>query len=144
MVAIIIRQFDRVEKCNSLFYKHFSAVSVTELYFTYILFIRNFVPTSRKIANVLCQNVFIAFSYNPPNFHTMLPFRQIFGKPCFRLNIKWDILSYCPLKCMCPCHNSFSSIRHILMSFHDEVFGPLSLDKYLKSESPWHILQITE
>lgn len=105
-----------MEKCNSLFYKHFIAISVTKLYFTYILFIGNFVPTSSKVANLFCQNIFIALTtlqILTLCYHS----GKYLGKPCFRLNIKWCILSYCPLKCMCLYHNSFSSVHHDLMPF---------------------------
>lgn len=98
MAAIIIRQFDRVEKCNFLFYTHFSAVSVTELYFTCILFIVKFVPISVQIENFLCQNIFIALPYNSLHFHTISHSCKFMGKPSFRLNIEWCILSSCPLK----------------------------------------------
>lgn len=117
MAAIIIRQFDRVEKCNFLFYTHFSAVSVTEWYFTCILFIGKFVPTFMKIENLLCQNIFIALPYNSLHFHTICHSGKFMGKPCFRLNIEWCILSYCPLKCLFLCHNSLSSSHHHLTPF---------------------------
>lgn len=88
MAAIIIRQFDRVEKCNFLFYTHFSSVSVTELYFTCILFIGKFVLASMKIENLLCQNIFIAPLYNSLHFHTIGNSGKFMGKPSFRLNIE--------------------------------------------------------
>lgn len=106
-----------MEKCNFLFYTHFSSVSITKLYFTCILFIGKFVPTSMKIENLLCQNIFIALLYNSLHFHTIFHSGKFMWKPSFRLNIEWCIFSYCPLKPIFLCHNSFSSSHHQLTPF---------------------------
>lgn len=124
MAAIIIRQFDRVEKCNFLFYTHFSAVSVTELYFTCILFIVKFVPISVQIENFLCQNIFIALPYNSLHFHTISHSCKFMGKPSFRLNIEWCILSSCPVTQSHICHSSFSSSHHHLTPFPWDTWSP--------------------
>lgn len=113
-----------MEKCNFLFYTHFSAVSVTELYFTCILFIGKFVPASMKIENLLCQNIFIALPYNSLHFHTICHSGKFMGKPSFRLNIEWCILSYCPLKPILLFHNSFCSSHHHLNPFPWGTWSP--------------------
>lgn len=65
----------------------------------------------------LMSEHFYSPSLQLSTFSHHLPFRQIHGKPCFRLNIEWCILSYCPLKCLFLCHNSFSSSHHHLTPF---------------------------